>query len=237
VILRQGQDRPLVVGHRGAAALAPENTLEALETAVEVGADMVEFDVDEGLVVGHPGGPASNHELHLDDALRYLATKQIGIHLDLKLVGAEAEIGRAVETHGLSERVVVSSTCVSSVRALATDAPALARAISYPQDRYGISKVAWPTPMIRASSVAVRPYVRARVARLLGATNADALSLHHSLVNPWVVGHARARGAAVIAWTVNDPSRVAHLAGLGVDAIVSDDPRMALDVLATLEMQ
>lgn len=35
----------LVIGHRGAAGLAPENTLEALRAGMEAGADMLEFDV------------------------------------------------------------------------------------------------------------------------------------------------------------------------------------------------
>ena len=42
------------------------------------------------------------------------------------------------------------------------------------------------------------------------------------------------RGAALLAWTVNQPARVEELVLAGVDVIVSDDPRMALDVLARL---
>ena len=51
----------LRIGHRGAAALAPENTLAAMRTAIAAGVDMVEFDVAPGLVVGHdrrPPGPS-----------------------------------------------------------------------------------------------------------------------------------------------------------------------------------
>ncbi|HEX6626268.1 MAG TPA: glycerophosphodiester phosphodiesterase family protein, partial [Pyrinomonadaceae bacterium] len=36
---------PLIIGHRGASALAPENTLVAFERALDDGADGVEFDV------------------------------------------------------------------------------------------------------------------------------------------------------------------------------------------------
>lgn len=39
------QDRPLIIGHRGASAFAPENTLAAMALAAEQGADGVEFDV------------------------------------------------------------------------------------------------------------------------------------------------------------------------------------------------
>ena len=54
----------LRIGHRGAAALAPENTLAAMRAAIGAGVDMVEFDVAPGLVVGHDGAhpvPVSRH--------------------------------------------------------------------------------------------------------------------------------------------------------------------------------
>src|SRR5476649_2130039 len=53
VNLRREGDLPLVIGHRGAAALAPENTLASLEAAVAAGVELVEFDVGAGLVLGH----------------------------------------------------------------------------------------------------------------------------------------------------------------------------------------
>ena len=83
---------------------------------------------------------------------------------------------------------------------------------------------------------AVRPYVLARIPQLLAAGRADALSLHHNLVTQATVHVLHSRGAALIAWTVNDPNvEIAFLAGLNVDAIVSDDPGMALNVLARLD--
>jgi glycerophosphoryl diester phosphodiesterase len=49
--------KPLVIGHRGAAGLVPENTLAAFAKACELGADMLELDVlvsaDGKLVVHH----------------------------------------------------------------------------------------------------------------------------------------------------------------------------------------
>jgi glycerophosphoryl diester phosphodiesterase len=46
----------LVIAHRGASAELPENTLEAFERAIEVGADFIELDVWNGLEVTH-GSP------------------------------------------------------------------------------------------------------------------------------------------------------------------------------------
>jgi glycerophosphoryl diester phosphodiesterase len=44
-LLRESTGRVTIVGHRGAAAYAPENTMASFEKARELGVDMVEFDV------------------------------------------------------------------------------------------------------------------------------------------------------------------------------------------------
>ncbi len=73
--------RPLVIAHRGASGVAPENTLLAFHLAVEMGADMIELDVrcsrDGHLVVCHDpdvarttNGHGQVHELDLDDLRR-----------------------------------------------------------------------------------------------------------------------------------------------------------------------
>ena len=125
---------------------------------------------------------------------------------------------------------------VRSLRALAGAAPGLARAIGYPQDRHGVSSISWPAPLVRAGVVAIRPSCGCASRQLLSrSSRGGALALHHALVTPAPsMRQARSRGAAVIAWTVNDPARIEALARLGVDAIVCDDPEMAVRVLATL---
>ena len=77
--------------------------------------------------------------------------------------------------------------------------------------------------------------MRLRLPPLLAVAHAGALALHHSLVSRRLVDGVHARGAAFLTWTVNDPDEVARLAEIGVDAIVSDDPGMAVRVLATLK--
>lgn len=55
----------LIIGHRGAAGLAPENTMESLAAAVEAGADMIEIDVrltkDRRIVVIHDSRLTRTH--------------------------------------------------------------------------------------------------------------------------------------------------------------------------------
>jgi glycerophosphoryl diester phosphodiesterase len=236
VRLRHPDGRPGVIGHRGAAALAPENTLEALEAGVAAGADLLEFDVGEGLVLGHPGVEPEGSPPTLDDALAYIASTGAGAHIDLKLEGAEPEVAATVRRHGLGERTLVSSTSRSVLRRLFGQAPELALALGYPEDRHGVSSVPWPKPVVAASITAVGPLLQARLPRLLAGAHAEALALHQALVTDALVRRIHDRGFAVIAWTVNHPEAVERLAGRWVDAIVSDDPGMVRHVLATLKM-
>ena len=104
--------RPLRIGHRGAPALAPENTLRSLAQAVEHPLDFVELDVistaDGQLVLGHSydlrelthgavrgsGRPRSLAGLRevapdlttLDEALAFLTAEapDLGVQIDLK---------------------------------------------------------------------------------------------------------------------------------------------------------
>ena len=70
--LWRGPERPFVIGHRGAAGVAPENTLASLEAAVAAGADIIEFDVQPDLRLGHTGRRRPGEAPSLDDALDYL---------------------------------------------------------------------------------------------------------------------------------------------------------------------
>jgi len=235
VNLRHPAGRPLVIGHRGAAAVAPENTLAGLEAAVAAGADLVEFDVAAGLVLDHPGGTPPKDPPTLDDALGFLAGQEIGVHVDLKHDGIEPDVARALRRHGLRDRVIVSSTKLDALCRLADADPDLTRAVSYPHDRYGAAGLPIPRGLVRSAAAGLRPTMRLRLPMLLSAARAQVLSVRHELVGRGLVEATHARGASIVAWTVNDPAEIERLTAAGVDAVVSDDPGMALRVLATLK--
>ena len=229
--LHRAEGRPLVIGHRGAAAVAPENTLAALEAAVAARVDLVEFDISPGLRLGHSLDELPAEALSLDGALDFLAGHGVGVHLDVKLPGYEEEVLAAIVRHGFGDRAVVSTAFAATGRRFAALAPELPRAIGYPRDRLGVSNIRWPRSVQRAGATALRQVMPARVPVLLSWARANTLSLHHTLCSRAAVATAHRLGAPVLAWTVNDPAAVRRVAAAGVDGIVSDDPEMTLATL------
>lgn len=226
---RRGDGRPLVVAHRGASAEAPENSREAFLAAVAAGADLVELDVTRGLVVAHDAGSPG---LHLSQALALLAPHPIGVHVDLKQPGDEVAVLAAIDDHDLRERVLLSTAFPRVARTLSVLAPDVACAIGYPRDRVGVAGFGWPTAVTRPGAAALRAAMPARIPLLLARTRATVLALHHTLCSAAAVAAAHRRGVPVFAWTVNDPELILRFASLGVDAIVSDDPKRALATLS-----
>lgn len=246
-------DGPLLrVGHRGAAALAPENTLRSFEVALASGVDAIEFDVldlgDGPLVLAHSNDLAevshgaaagtvrerSLDELRevapelptFDEALAFLASHDVGLHVDLKLTRRLDEVADGLVRHGLAERSVVSSFHLASLAAFAGHAPRIPIGFTYPEDRHGVSRRRAFQPAIRLGTLALRRALVARIPAMIGRAGAAALMLHHAVVTPQAVERAHAAGAAVWAWTVDDSAELARLDAAGVDAVISNNPEI-----------
>ena len=224
--LRRG-DRPLLIGHKGAAALEPENTLRSLARAVELGCDLVEFDVlsiDGRLVLGHSAEELSDEPASLDDALALLAASGAGAHVDLKWHGYETETVAAIARHGLVDLALVSTCHARSLRSVAALEPRLTRGITYPYDRGGLSQQPRLAPLTTAALLALRRLLPFRIGALLVGAQASAAVLHHSVVSRAAVSKAHECGAAVLAWTVDDLPDFERVIAAGVDGVISNDP-------------
>ncbi len=250
---------PLVIGHRGAPAVAPENTLPAFRAAVAAGVDLVEFDV-----LGLSGGElvvAHSHDLDevshgatpgtllgltlaearevapdlptLDEALRYFVEEapRVGVHIDLKELTAAEDLVAALRRFALVERTLVTTFHWSALRRIRRAEPGLRTGVSFPEDKYSISKRRGSGRPIRIGLHVLRPLMPLVARLLLGRSGASTLVLHHTLVGPALVRWAHARGVPVVAWTVDDPRDMERLGGVGVDAVVVNNPAMFVSTL------
>jgi len=215
----------IVIGHRGAAELAPENSLAAIEAAAAHGVDVVELDVQPGLLLAHdPEIPADAPAL--GDALDLARRLGVRVQLDVKRPGYEEAVVAALRGRGLVETSFVSSFSLPILRAFAAAEPALLRSFTYPEDRLGLSDRRLLKPTVRPALAAMRRALPRRLPRWLAAAGAGAATLNHAVVTRAAVEVCHRLGAAVYVWTVNEPALATTLAETGIDGIITDDPRI-----------
>jgi glycerophosphoryl diester phosphodiesterase len=232
-VLRPRADgRPLVVGHRGAAALARENSLEAIEAALRLGVDLVELDVvarpDGRLAVSHDTH-ASEAAASLDEVLELLAASPAGLLLDLKAPGIEADAAAALRRHAMVERTLACSLSTAALRRCAEAEPQLARSLSYPDDRLRLAQRPALEPIVRGALATLRATMPLRAPRWARTHRVDALTLQWLLVTPRLVERCHAAGVAVLAWTLQSREAANRLSSMGVDAMIADDPRILME--------
>lgn len=215
------QRRPWIVAHRGACLEAPENTLEAFEAAVRMGADMIEMDVratrDGRLVVHHDRrlGGAPIRELRfrslrreapavplLEEVLRLLAGR-IRLDVELKETGTEAAAVTLCRRRLPARTFVLSSFLPQVLKSCRRLDPDISLGLITRRDGWGALALClgqgWPW-----------------------------LILEDELATRALLKRCRASGVSVLVWTVNDARRLAELLRRKtLGGIVTDQPGLA----------
>ncbi len=227
--LRRPPSGVVRVAHRGGAALAPENTLQAITAAAGVGIDAVELDVlrggDGALVLAHGPSVPADAPL-LADALDLVRSLGIAVQIDVKVPGNEAAIVEALHRHGLTGRAFVSAASLSILAAFAAVEPALPRSVTYPDDRHRATERRLIRPAVQPALAVLRRLAPVRLARLLRLADARSATLNWAVASPAAIAACHACSAAAYAWTVNEPARAITLVETGIDGIITDDPRI-----------
>jgi glycerophosphoryl diester phosphodiesterase len=242
----------LVFAHRGGAALRPENTILAFDHGLSLGADGIEFDVHlsrDGQVVVHhdatlerttngtgPIAARTADELarldagyhldgyrgrtggipRLDEVLRRYRDARFIIELKLNDAALAQRTIDAVRAADAVDRVAIGSFGTRVLRAARAYEPRIATGASREETRLALyrSWVRWP--------VRHPAYKEFQVPEVAGSTR---------VVSPRFVRCAHQAGVAVMVWTVNYESDMRRLLDWGVDALISDRPDRAVEVV------
>jgi glycerophosphoryl diester phosphodiesterase len=230
-------DRPLVLGHRGASADAPENTLAAFRRAMEQGADGFELDVQRcatgEVVVLHD----EDTRRVAGEALRVVESPLSALRaLDVGAWRGDAFRGERIPL--LSEVLEALPGALVNVELKGRD-PRLAQAVAELVRRAGAGQRALVSsfrPGLLAAFRAAAPEIARglllddeppwRLRAALGERLGRPAAIHPALglVTASRARRWRARGLAVNVWTVDEPADVERLAALGAGALITNVP-------------
>jgi len=217
----------MIIGHRGAAALEPENTLLSIERAMDIGVDAVEIDVhlseDKELVVIHDAtvdrttngtGPVSSYtvqEIKRLDAGKGetiptlqevidLIDRRVMLVIELKEEGTERPVVDLIIQNNLFDKACVISfwhRLVKTVKEMDS------------RIKTGVLLVGSPVDVCIATQA-----------------SADALVMKYTFVDREFVKIAHKKGLKVFIWNIDDQDLLKPYVDMGVDAIGSNDPRV-----------
>jgi glycerophosphoryl diester phosphodiesterase len=229
--------RPRRVGHKGAAHIEPGNTLASFDAALAHGVDMIELDVlserHDGtgeLFVAHDyEDMRSRPRVPFATALEYLSGERfanVDLDVDVKLPGYELRVLDALRAHELVPRTLISGMFPASLALVRAAEPSLRLGWSVPRVRRDYTTDMLTAIPALAILTGYRALLPARVRTALQERRVDAIMAHWRVLSPRLVRAVREGGGELYVWTVDDPSRIARLTEMGVDGIITNDPRL-----------
>jgi glycerophosphoryl diester phosphodiesterase len=233
-----------VMAHRGASAAAPENTIAAVQLAIDSGAQWVEIDVQETadgrIAVVHDsdlkkiGGSALTVAGSTLDQLRQVdigsgfgpefADQRIPT-LEEVLKLCKGRIGVNIELKYYGQQVRLEERVAEIVERSGMVDQVVFMSLSYA----GIQTLRrlrpdWKVGLL--SSVAIGN---------LADLDVDFLALNGRAASRHLIRQAHKRNKQVFVWTVNDPVAMASMIGRGADALITDEPALTVAVLGEFE--
>jgi glycerophosphoryl diester phosphodiesterase len=229
-----------IMAHRGASAAAPENTIAAVQQAIESGAQWVEIDVQETadgrIAVVHDsdlkkiGGSALTVAGSTLEDLRQVdigswfgpefADQRVPSLEDV-LQLCKDRINVNIELKYYGKQVKLEERVAEIVERAGMTDQVMFMSLSYD----GIQvlhrlRPDWKVGLL--SSVAL-----GNLARL----DVDFLALNGRAASRRLIRRAHQEGKQIFVWTVNDAIAMASMLGRGVDGLITDEPALAADVL------
>lgn len=230
-----------ITAHRGSSKRAPENTLAALETAIDEMADYAEIDVqttsDGVVVVCHDlnlkrlagvnrrlGSMTYGEVRDLDVGSRFgadFAGERIPT-LEEALDDCKGRIKLNIELKNIGDRTDLPEQVVEMIRDREMQEQCVITSVKLDY----LVRVKEADPDLHTGYILPAAY-----GRYYDNDAFDFISLRSSFVTLGLVENAHEKGKAVHVWTVNKKSEIEQMKVLGVDNIITDYPALAREVL------
>lgn len=247
---------PLVIAHRGASGLSPENTLSAFEKAIELGVDRIEMDLrqtsDGEVVVIHDktivrttNGWGSVRKLPLHKLKKYSAGSWFSPDFKDERIPSFREVLELVDGrttllleikdgspyhHGIEQNIL---RLVNEFKAndwciiQSFNDKVLRNFRQLPDLQSDVQK-------LFAAFIPVAPFYggsRFSYKRVRSYGFAQEVNINYKYVNPRVVRKVHEMGKKVNVWTVNQSKNLEKYCAMGVDGIITDFPDRLIEIL------
>lgn len=226
----------LVIAHRGASAEAADNSFDAFEKAIEVGSDLIEFDVrrtrdgeliafHDDRVGGRPVGELTREEILIEIGIEPpllgdvldLARGRVGLDVELKEEGYTERVLKELCDRTDPEQLVITSFIDSVVAEVKRVKPSIKTGLLIGRGQ--------PEHLVRTRLTELFPARRARACR------ADYIAMYFRLADLGALARASGAGFPAYIWTVNDDDRLRrYLADPRVRGVITDRPDRALEL-------
>lgn len=229
--------RPRRVGHKGAADIERGNTLASFDAALRHGVDMIELDVlsehSDGsgrLLVAHDYEDARvRSPLTFEQALEHLSQDEfagLDFDVDVKLPGYELRVLELLRERGLVQRSLVSGMYPSGLAQIRAAEPGLRLGWSVPRVRRDYTTDMLTAIPALAMLTGYRATLPRRARTALQEGRFDAIMAHWRVLTPALVRAVAEGGGELYVWTVDDARMIERLTAMGVDGIITNDPRL-----------
>ncbi len=230
-----------ITAHRGSSRSAPENTIPAIEAAIEELADSVEIDVqmtlDGEIVLCHDASlkrvagvnrPVSSmtlKEVQELDAGSWFSKVYAGTRIPTLrevLEFCSQKIDLNIEIKYAGKDSMLPEKTAELVREYGMENQCVITSTSLPYLR----RVKTVLPQIRTGYI-----ISAAYGNFYSGDDMDFISIRSGFVSSSLMQNAHEQGKAVYAWTVNGRNEMERLAFLGVDGIITDRPVVAREIV------
>ncbi|MBX3096392.1 MAG: glycerophosphodiester phosphodiesterase [Fimbriimonadaceae bacterium] len=219
-------ERPMVIGHRGATGLAPENTLASFDAGIHAGAVAVDCDVH----MSRDGVPFVIHDATVNRTTNGDGRVDEMSANDLSALGIPT-LGQVLDHVRDRTNLVIEikdgKGVAEAVVAEVKKRDARSRVIIFSFKSELIDEVERLDPSLYTVWLSNVAYGEASLPSLgqhLSRINADAVGFQHLNVHPALVDYLRAAGYPLFAWTVPPGNEVTRLKNLGVNFLITDFP-------------
>ncbi|MBS1881268.1 MAG: hypothetical protein JST31_17275 [Actinobacteria bacterium] len=132
----------------------------------------------------------------------------------------------ALRERDLVERAMVSTMEMHTLKRILELEPRLRRGWTFPKTSRDWTKRPWARPALPFALAGMRFQLPGLAAQKLPQFGVFAMWVYHPLVSARLARICELSGVELIAWTVDEEKRMRKLVELGVDGIVSNDPRL-----------